>query len=120
MVFGNLFGLLGLPLAITQLTRVYRDAVKKGPFQGLDEANRLLRRGKVEKALDRYWKIIDRHPVSAGVLYNVALGLLARGDQDHARQTLEMALENCANYLPAQQVLGERFGINVLDSDVLA
>lgn len=105
MIFGNLFGVLGMPLAITQLIRVYRDSIKKGPFQGLDEANRLLRRGRVEKALDRYWKVIDRHPVSAGVLYNVAKGLIARGDLPHARQTLQMALENCANYPPAQRLL---------------
>jgi len=109
MFFGNLIGILGLPLAVTQLVRVYRDSIKRGPFKGLDEANRLLKRGRVEKALDRYWKIIERHPASAGVLYNVALGLIAQGDYHHARETLVLALQNCANYPPAETLMAARF-----------
>ena len=105
MLFGNLFGVLGLPLAVTQLVRVYRDSVQSGPFRGLDEANRLLKQGRVDKALDRYWKIIERHPVSAGVLFNVALGLIANNDRPHARQTLQLCLENCGNYTPAAKLL---------------
>ena len=105
MLFGNLFGVLGLPLAFTQLVRVHRDSIKRGPFQGLDEANRCLKKGRVDKALDRYWKIFERHPVSAGVLYNVAFGLISQGDHLHARETLELALQNCANYRPAQTLM---------------
>lgn len=110
MVFGNLFGLLGMPLAMTQLVRVYRDSIKGGPFRDLDHANRLLKRGRVDRALDKYWKIVERHPVSSGVLYNVALGLLAQGDRSHARETLELALANCANYQPAQRLMASQFG----------
>lgn len=110
MVFGNLPGLLGMPLAITQWLRVRRDSIKAGPFQGLDEANRLLKRGKVEHALDKYWKIVERHPVSAGVLYNVAKGLLAQDDRQHALETLELALEYCPNYPPVVVLLEQHFG----------
>ncbi len=102
MVLGNLPGVLGMPLALTQWTRVYRDSTGRGPLRGLDAANRMLRRRRrIEKALDRYDRILERHPYSAGVLYNVAQGLIARGDMNHARQTLAMAVENCANYAPA-------------------
>ncbi len=100
MLFGNLPFLLGIPFAITQLIRVYGDSIRKGPFRGLDEANALLRRGQVERALDKYAVIIERHPVNAGVLYNIALGLIAQKREASARETLEMALENCTNYPP--------------------
>ena len=107
MTLGNLPGVLGMPLALTQLLRVYRDAIKKGPFQGLDKGNRLLKRGQVEKALEQYSKIIEKHPFSAGVLYNVAIGLLAQGDRVHATETLDMALQNCVNYAPAERMLSK-------------
>ena len=107
MTMGNLPGVLGMPLALTQLSRVYRDAIKKGPFQGLDKGNRLLKRGEVEKALEHYSIIVEKHPFSAGVLYNVARGLLARGDQIHAEETLVLALQNCVNYQPAERLLAE-------------
>lgn len=105
MVLGNLPGLLGLPFAMTQLVRVYRDSTGPGPLRGLDSANRMLRRGRTTRALARYSAIMERHPVSAGVLYNVALGLVAGGDPDNARRTLQLALENCPNYRPAREKL---------------
>ena len=107
MLLGNLFGLLGIPIAVMQLVRAYGDSIGKGPFRGLDTANRLLQRGRVERALKGYSKIIEIHPVSAGVLYNIALGLIAQNDLSHARQTLNMGLENCPNYVPAQRKLEE-------------
>jgi tetratricopeptide (TPR) repeat protein len=105
MLFGNAFGVLGLPLTVTQLFRVYRDSARRGPFYRLNRANRLLKQGRIEQALDYYWQMVEGHPASAGILYNVALGLIARGDLTYARQTLELALEHCSNYRPAMQLL---------------
>ncbi len=105
MLAGNLPGVLGMPMALTQWFRVYRDSVGRGPLRGLDSANRLLSRGKINRALDQYAKILKRHPVSAGVLLNVAGGLIARGELESARQTLELAVANCSNYGPALRQL---------------
>jgi len=107
MLAGNLpFG-LGIPVALRQLHRCYYGAIRKGPFQGLHEANRLLRRGQTQPALDKYEMILERHPLSAGVKYNIAVGLTEGGDASHAIQMLELALEDCRNYLPAQERLIE-------------
>ncbi len=105
MVAGNIPGVLGLPMALAQWVRVYRDSVGRGPLRGLDSANRLLRRNRISRALQRYARILERHPVSAGVLYNVARGLIARGERVSARRTLELAIRNCSNYGPALQQL---------------
>jgi hypothetical protein len=106
MLFGNLFGLLGMPLAITQWFRVYMDSAR-GMLRGLDSANRSLRRRRIDRAIARYSRIVEKHPFSAGVLYNLARGLLARNDLEHGRQTLELAVSNCANYAPAIALLAE-------------
>ena len=107
MLFGNLFGLLGMPLAITQWFRVYLDSAGRGMFRGLDAANRSLRHRRIDRAIARYYRIVEKHPFSAGVLYNLARGLLARNDVDHGRQTLELAISNCQNYAPAIALLAE-------------
>lgn len=107
MLFGNLFGLLGMPLAITQWVRVYGDSRGEGALRGLDAANRSLRRRRIDRALARYSRIVERHPFSAGVLYNLARGLLLRNDLNHCRQTLELAISNCSNYAPAIALLEE-------------
>ncbi len=107
MLLGNLPFLLGFPYAVVQFIRVYRDTNRRGIFARLDVANLLMQRGKIEPALEEYGKIIERHPVSAGVLFNIAVGLVKQGDYQAAQRTLEMAVENCSNYLPAQQMLSD-------------
>lgn len=107
MIAGNLIGVLGLPFAIRHWFKVNRDIHRDSPFRGLDRANRAIQKRRFDKALSLYWEIIERHPSSAGVLYNVAMGLLLKGDGEHARQTLEMALSNCPNYPPARRLLDQ-------------
>ena len=101
MVAGNLFGLLALPFALYQLKRAYSTKSLTGAFEGLDDANALASRKKLELALDKYDQVMDRVPVNAGVKFNIARGLVLQQDYEHARQMYEMSLEDCANYWPS-------------------
>ena len=101
MVLGNLFGLIALPFALIQLFRSYSEKNQAGMFQGLDDANAMASRKKIELALDKYDEVMDRVPVNAGIKFNVARGLALKKDFEHARQMYEMSLDDCANYWPA-------------------
>jgi len=101
MVLGNLFGVLGLPFALMQLYRSYSTRSLTGQFQGLDTANLLAGRGKVEAALEKYDVIMDNAPENAGVKFNIALGLMIKRDYEHAQRMFEMSLDDCSNYWPA-------------------
>ncbi len=107
MLFGNLPFLIGVPVAIQQLRHCYWGAIRSGPFRGLHEANKYLKVGKIPAALSLYEEILQRHPLSAGVKYNIALGLARQNDHQHAVEMLELALQDCQNYVPAQQQLVE-------------
>ena len=101
MVGGNLFGLLGLPFALLQLYRSYSTKSIAGRFEGLDTANVLARRGKLDSALDRYDEVMDRVPENAGIKYNIGLGLMVKNDFSHAQELFELSLDDCSNYWPA-------------------
>ena len=101
MLFGNIFGLLGLPVAVTQLIRSYRGRVEKGPLKGLDDANILANRGKIDRALDRYDVLMDNLPINAGIKYNIGSGLLTKGDAVHAESMFLLSLEDCSNFAPS-------------------
>ena len=101
MVFGNLPGLLALPFALVQLKKAYSTKSIGGIFEGLDDANALAKRKKVELALDKYDELMDRVPVNAGVKFNIAKGLMQKNEYTHAKQMLELSLEDCSNYWPA-------------------
>ncbi len=101
MVFGNLFGLLGFPFALMQLYRSYATSKLTGRFEGLDDANVLSRRRKIDQALDKYDEIMDKVPDNAGVKFNIGFGLFLKKDYEHAQQMFEMSLDDCANYWPS-------------------
>jgi hypothetical protein len=101
MFFANIFGFLGLPVAIVQLFRSYRGKVDSGPLKGLDDANILANKGKIEKALDRYDVLMDNVPVNAGIKFNIGSGLLTKGDVESAETMFLLSLEDCANYWPS-------------------
>lgn len=105
MLFGNLPFVLGVPVAITQLTRCYTSDAVSGAFKGLDTGNIRARNGNVVGALDLYRRILERVPHSAGVKYNLGMALLAQGDRERAADTFELALEDCSNYVPAYHQL---------------
>jgi len=109
MCLGNLPFILGIPNAILQFHRCYFGSIRKGLFRGLHDANRCLRGENIEAALSKYEEILERHPLCAGVKYNVALGLMMREDYRHVIDMLELALQDCQNYLPAQELLVEAY-----------
>ncbi len=105
MLWGNLPFVVGVPVALRQLSHCYFGSNRTGPMRGLHDANRYLKRGKFAESLQIYESILDRHPLSAGVKYNIALGLIGSGDLRHAVASLELALQDCSNYIPAQRLL---------------
>ena len=105
MLFGNLPFLLGVPVALTQLSRCYAGNVVGGAFSGLDRANLKARAGDLRGALDGYRRILERVPHSAGLKYNLGLALAKQADTQRAADMFELALEDCANYAPAYQAL---------------
>lgn len=115
MFFGNMPFVLGVPVAATQLVRSYGGDVAGGPFAGLDAGNRAARAGRFDRAIEKYRGILDRLGSAAGVKYNLGLALLNEGDKRRAAETFRLALEDCANYVPAYhrlcslyEELGER------------
>ena len=101
MLFGNIFGLIGLPVAIVQLFRSYYSKASSGPLRGLDDANILARKGNVDKALSRYDGLMDNVPVNAGIKFNIGWGLVYQGDYPSAETMFKLSLDDCANYRPS-------------------
>ncbi len=101
MLFGNLFGFIGLPVAFVQLYRSYSGRTGGGPLKGLDDANILANKGKVDLALEKYDTVMDNVPINAGVKFNIATGLLNKNELDHAEAMYQMSLDDCANYWPS-------------------
>jgi tetratricopeptide (TPR) repeat protein len=105
MLFGNLPFVLGVPVALTQLSRSYAGNVVGGAFTGLDRANLKARGGDLRGALEGYRRILEHVPHSAGLKYNLGLALLKQGDTARAAETFQLALDDCSNYAPAYHVL---------------
>ncbi|MGB0580824.1 MAG: tetratricopeptide repeat protein [Limisphaerales bacterium] len=103
MFFGNLLFVIGVPVAIAQLIRAYGGSVS-GPFAGLDKANIKASRGEPIKAVDDYRAILKRVPNSAGIKFNIGLGLLKQ-KTEMAAESFKLALKDCANYTPAANAL---------------
>lgn len=105
MLFGNLIFVLGVPVAIVQLIRAYGGTDLASMYKGLDDANLKARKGKMEAAIAAYRKILERHPNSAGVKYNIGLAFAEQTNWEAAARTLEAALDDCGNYQPAANLL---------------
>jgi len=120
MLFGNLMFILGVPVAITQLIRSYGGDIAGGPFKGLDSANLKARKGDFTGAIGKYRNILGQIRRSAGIKYNIGLGLL-KEQPKLAAESFESALQDCANYQPAfrallqcYQTLGEKQKLQAL------
>ncbi|MBB76273.1 MAG: hypothetical protein CMJ75_17335 [Planctomycetaceae bacterium] len=105
MLAGNLFFIVGVIPAIIQLTRAYRKDRDTDAYRGLEPANQWARRGQLSKAIEGYREILQRVPCAAGIYYNLGMALYRQQDPTHAASVLELALEDCANYIPARQLL---------------
>lgn len=101
MLMVNTLGFVGLPFALGQLYRAYSRRSVKGPLEGLDSANILARKGRIDQALDGYDDLLDAQPVNAGLKYNVGIGLLRKAEPEHAQRMFELSLEDCSNYGPS-------------------
>ena len=101
MLMVNTLGLVGLPFAMVQLYRAYSRRSVKGPLRGLDDANILASKGKIDQALKGYDQLLDAQPVNAGLKYNVGIGLLQKAELEHAQRMFELSLEDCSNYGPS-------------------
>ena len=105
MLAGNLLFVVGVFPALVQLTRAYRKNPDKGAYSGLEPANQWARRGRLREAIEGYRKILQHVHCAAGIYYNLGMTLYRGNDLPHAASVLELALEDCANYTPAYQLL---------------
>ncbi|MFH5804446.1 hypothetical protein [Alienimonas sp. DA493] len=93
--------LLGVPVALTQLTRTYGSDLTGGPYAGLDAGNKAARAGRFDAAIAKYRAILERLGAGAEVKYNLGLALAGAGDADRAADAFLASLDDCANYVPA-------------------
>ena len=106
MLFGNLLFVLGVPMAIVQLICAYvGGSTFSQAFDGLDKANAMAKRSKVESAENIFGRILQRVGACAGVRFNYGLGLIAAKRHEEAVTQFELALRDCANYSMAAEAL---------------
>lgn len=107
MLFCNLPFIIGVPVAIAQLIRVYRGGeASSKDFAGLNTANTLAIKGRFDEASQRYLDIAERMPAAAGLRYNLGLVCLRDNRVADAALAFEDALRDCGNYQPAAGGLG--------------
>jgi hypothetical protein len=103
MLLGNSIFILGVPVALTQLFRVYSPRGKS--FAGLDRANALARSGQIDSAAYRYCEIEQRLVNCATVRFNHGV-LYARAERwEEAAEQFRAALSDCSNFVPALEGL---------------
>jgi hypothetical protein len=106
MLGANLIFVVGLFWAIPTLIRAYfGGSVRSEAFAGLDRANLLARKGRMEGAATLYDEITQRLGPAAGVHYNHGLGLVNADRVEEAAWKLRQALDDCSNYEPAYGAL---------------
>ena len=113
MLAGNTPFILGIIPSIVQLTRAYSTDKLSGPFAGLHTANAKAIKGDFAGAISGYQAILQRNPNVAGIHYNLGMALGRRNELPRAAEAFELALRDCANYLPAMEMLAavyERLG----------
>ena len=120
MLLFNLPLMVGVPTALLQLVRVYKGAGRSGPaFRGLARANFRALGGRTAQATAGYRRVAERLGTAAGVKYNEGLALGQAEYFAEAAVAFNEALDDCANYRPAAELLGlalQRLG----DTDALA
>lgn len=110
MVMANLLFILGLPNALYQWGRCLR-AIEfdRSEFGGLEKANQLAEKGKVDEAVAYYDRLTRNLSLAGGVHYNKGRALLMHQRGEEALAALEQALAQCSNYFPALQLLMEAY-----------
>lgn len=78
---------------------------KRGRFAGLDAANFKALKWDLLCALDGYRSILQRVVHSVGVKHKLGMALWKQVQTEKAAQTVELALEDCGNYVPADHAL---------------
>ena len=106
MLAGNLLFVILVPVAITQLCRAYfGGSARSAAFAGLDAANALAKKGRVEEAGRSFATITDRLPAAAGVHFNHGAAMLNANDVDGAARQFERSLADCSNFGPSLSAL---------------
>ncbi len=106
MVLANLLFIIGLPNALYQWGRCLR-AIEfdRSAFGGLEKANQLAEKGKVDEAVVYYDRLTRHLGLAGGVHYNKGRALLLHQRAEEAVPALEQALSECSNYFPSLQLL---------------
>ncbi len=98
--------LVGVPIALHQLGRVLLggEARSRG-FRGLSRANADALSGRTDRAIAGYRELAQTLGPAAGVRYNEGLAAAKAEYFAEAVLAFEAALEDCANYRPAAELL---------------
>lgn len=122
MLLGNAPFVLGVPVAVTQLVRVYTD--RTGAFKGMERANALTRSRKFDQAATAYSALEQKFDHCATVRFNHGLAFTRAGRWADAATQFQSALADCANFGPAYEglcacydKLGEIDTLNALKAD---
>lgn len=112
MLLVNFIFLVGTIPSLVQVIRAYFGGSKLSTsFRELDSANSAAHKGDFQSASALYQRILEKHPHSAGVFYNLGLAQFNAGDLGNAASALKASLNACINYEPAFVALA-----NLLDS----
>ncbi len=110
-VWGNLGvnfpTLVGVPPALWQIARAYWPT--SDPLSSLEAANRLVKKKRLQSAAMAYETIESGLTSCAIVRYNHAIALWAEGQTAEAVAKFELALADCANFLPACEHLASLY-----------
>jgi tetratricopeptide (TPR) repeat protein len=107
MALLNIWCLLGTPFAMHRLVSAYRHSLPGSPLSGLDRANKLAGKHRVDAAIQEYTRLAEKLRYRAMIWYNAGRTLLADRRLPEAARYLNLALEQCSNHLPSQQALKE-------------
>lgn len=106
MLLVNFVFLVGTIPSLVQVFRAYFGGSKlSAGFRELDGANAAAHKGDFAAASNLYQRLLEKHPHSAGVFYNLGLAQFNEGNLDNAASALNASLNACINYAPAFSAL---------------
>ncbi len=108
MLLLNFLFVVGTIPSLYQLIRAYLGGSKlSARFWQLDSANAAVHKRDYQKASELYHRILEKHPHSAGVFYNLGQAQIKARNFSHAVSALTASLNACINYEPAYVALAD-------------
>lgn len=104
--------LVGVPFAVVPLVKAYLGgSARSVAFSGLDSANKLARKGRLDPAEALYGEILARQRHAAAVHFNRAMARADASDWNGCLDALNDCWADCANYAPGVPLAKEALKI---------